>query len=252
MHLSDYHTHTPYSHGKGTVLENALVAKQKGFKELGITDHGFNHMAYGVLRKCLPDLKKDIQEATEKTGVKIYLGIEANIISFDGDVDIVPKDFDYVELLVVGFHNFVKSSFSGFFNFILGNILASKFNKFSKKRIEANTQAYVKAVHKYPIDIISHLNYVCKVNCYEVAKACAETNTYIELNGKRIHFSQQDIDDMLKTDVKFVVNSDAHTASRVGDFEICQKMIDMYKIPIERIANYNDLIIPKDKKGFKL
>ena len=57
---------------------------------------------------------------------------------------------------------------------------------------------------------------------------------------------------MLKTDVKFVIDSDAHSASRVGDFEICQKMIDMYHIPIERIANYNDLIIPKNKKGVKL
>lgn len=252
MHLTDYHTHTIYSHGKGTVLENAQAAKEKGFKEIAITDHGFNHMCYGVLRKCLPDLYADIIEAERETGLKVYLGIEANIISFDGDVDITPKDFEYVEFLVVGFHLFASTKIPSFFNFILGNIFSTKVNKWSKERIEKNTQAYVKAVHKYPIDIISHLGYYCKVNCYEVAKACAETNTYIELNGKRIHFSQQDIDDMLKTDVKFVIDSDAHSPSRVGDFEMCQKMIDMYNIPIERIANYNDVIIPKDKKGFKL
>ena len=152
--------------------------------------------------------------------------------------------------MVVGFHSLV--SCPSFFSFILSNILANANNKVSEERIRKNTEAYVKAVHKYPIDIISHLNYICKVNCYEVAKACAETNTYIELNGKRIHFTQQEVDDMLKTDVKFVIDSDAHSASRVGDFEICQKMIDMYHIPIERIANYNDLIIPKNKKGVKL
>lgn len=252
MHISDYHTHTPYSHGKGTVLENALVAKAKGFKELGITDHGFNHMAYGVLRKFLPDLKQEIIEVENQTGIKIYLGVEANIISFNGDVDITEKDFEYVELLVVGFHNFVRSDICSFFNFILGNIFCDAFNNFSEERIRKNTEAYIKAVHKYPIDIISHLNYICKVNCYEVAKACAETNTYIELNGKRVHFSQKDIDDMLKTDVKFVIDSDAHTAGRVGDFEICQKMIDMYNIPIERIANYSDVIVPKNKKGVRL
>ena len=64
MHLSDYHTHTQYSHGKDTVLDNALEAKAKGFKEIAITDHGFNHMAYGVLRKCLPELKNDINVLT--------------------------------------------------------------------------------------------------------------------------------------------------------------------------------------------
>ena len=34
---SDYHTHTPYSHGKNTVLENAKAAKAKNLKEIGIT-----------------------------------------------------------------------------------------------------------------------------------------------------------------------------------------------------------------------
>ena len=31
---SDYHTHTKYSHGKGTIIENAIVAKQKGLKKI--------------------------------------------------------------------------------------------------------------------------------------------------------------------------------------------------------------------------
>ena len=42
MYLTaDYHTHTPYSHGKNTVLENAVAAKAKGLKEIAITDHGY-------------------------------------------------------------------------------------------------------------------------------------------------------------------------------------------------------------------
>ena len=67
----DYHTHTTYSHGKGTVLENALAAKEKGLKEIAITDHGFEQMAFGIKRKKVPQLIKDCREATEKTGVKV-------------------------------------------------------------------------------------------------------------------------------------------------------------------------------------
>jgi len=47
---ADYHTHTPYSHGKGTVMENAARAKELGLKQIGITDHGFSHLAFGLMR----------------------------------------------------------------------------------------------------------------------------------------------------------------------------------------------------------
>ena len=36
----DYHTHTSYSHGRGTVGDMVLAAKDRGLKEVAITDHG--------------------------------------------------------------------------------------------------------------------------------------------------------------------------------------------------------------------
>ena len=47
----DYHTHTPFSHGKNTVDENAKRAKELGLKQIGISDHGFSHIAFGVRRR---------------------------------------------------------------------------------------------------------------------------------------------------------------------------------------------------------
>ena len=44
----DYHTHTPYSHGKNTVDENAAQAAANGLKEIAITDHGFRHVIYNL------------------------------------------------------------------------------------------------------------------------------------------------------------------------------------------------------------
>lgn len=70
--FGDYHTHTEYSrhhHGKGTILENASVAADKGIKQIAITDHGFNHPFFGVRRKDIPDVQEDILNAKEITGV---------------------------------------------------------------------------------------------------------------------------------------------------------------------------------------
>ena len=102
--FGDYHTHTKYSrrnHGKGTVLENASVAQDKGLKQIAITDHGFNHFAYGVRRRDIPAVKEDILNAREVTGVDILLGVEANLISDAGDVDVEEQDFEFLDILLM-------------------------------------------------------------------------------------------------------------------------------------------------------
>ena len=44
--LADYHTHTVYSHGKGSIEDNVKVAISKGIKKIGISDHGYKNVAY--------------------------------------------------------------------------------------------------------------------------------------------------------------------------------------------------------------
>lgn len=251
MIIADYHTHTVYSHGTGSVLENALVAKEKGLKEIAITDHGFSHMAFNLKREKLKDLRRDIDEAQAKTGVKIYLGVEANLMNYEGDVDVTAEDLKDIEVLVMGFHKGIKNGFKAFMGFSVGNVVADFFKVYTKKRVAKNTQSYIRALEKYPIDIISHLNLTCKVDVKKVAEACVKTNTYIEINCKRIHFTKAEVDAMLETDVKFVIDSDAHSPERVGEDSLGVKVASMYGIPTERIVNANELIKikAKDKDG---
>ena len=62
---ADYHTHTRYSHGSGTVADNAAAADRLGLKELAVTDHGFNHPAFGLKKRKMPHLLKDVAAANE-------------------------------------------------------------------------------------------------------------------------------------------------------------------------------------------
>lgn len=41
---ADYHTHTNYSHGKGTPEENVLAAIEKGLRRIAISEHAGAHL----------------------------------------------------------------------------------------------------------------------------------------------------------------------------------------------------------------
>ena len=46
--LYDYHTHTTYSHGTGSIADNVRAAHEKGLREIAITDHGAGNIAHGM------------------------------------------------------------------------------------------------------------------------------------------------------------------------------------------------------------
>ena len=56
----DHHTHTTYSHGKGSIADNVRVAAAKGLKSIAITDHGPGHMTYGLDRAKIPQMRAEI------------------------------------------------------------------------------------------------------------------------------------------------------------------------------------------------
>lgn len=248
--LADYHTHTKYSrknHGKGSIEENVRVAHEKGLAQVAITDHGFNQKLYGVRRKDIAQVKAEIEDAKEMYPIDILLGVEANLISSNGDIDIVPEDMENLDILLCGFHRLVKSTTKREqLKFVFKNIMCELFHHTSKKQKEKNTNAYINAMRKYDIDILTHLNHACKVDVEKVARVAKETNTLIELNGKRLGMSDKEILKCYEIGCKFVINSDAHSPKRVGDCHLGLEAALRLRIPDSAIVNYNQL--PKLKK----
>ena len=235
----DYHTHTPYSHGKNTVAENAGQAKALGLKQIGIADHGFSHVAFGVRRRQIAAYRAECQAAAQQFGIDVLVGIEGNIRGIDGKADLTEKDYENFDIYLCGKHVFIwYASFADMVRYGGGNFFADKFGKSSKKLIDYNTKAYINTIKNNPVDAITHLNFMCPANALEVAKCAADYGTYIELNSKKTHLTDEELNEIVaKTDARFIIDSDAHSKDRVGDKRLAEEQLARLNFPMERIDN---------------
>ena len=236
---ADYHTHTVFSHGKGTIYDNVKAAHIVGLREIGITDHGFSHPAFGLTKRKLPTMRTLCEKAEQEFGVKTYLGIESNVIGLDGKTDLTEKLYDRFDLFLAGFHKFVLFCPSAFFKLFTPNMITAylKKDKPSASLIKTNTKTFINVIKTRPVDVITHLNFFCFADAAEVAKAAADYGTYLELSSKKTHLSDEELYAVLKTGVRFLINSDAHTPDRVGDIALAEETLERVGFDKSRIDN---------------
>ena len=53
---------------------------------------------------------------------------------------------------------------------------------------------------------------------------------------------------MIENGVDFIVDSDAHSPGKVGDFSVPQTVVDRLHIPAERIANFDKKPVFRSRK----
>lgn len=252
---SDYHTHTVFSHGKGTIEENVNAAIEKGLKEIAISDHGFSHPFFGISKRKVPKMRKEIDRLNgESDGkIKVLLGIESNITGTDGSTDLKEKYYDEFDVFMAGLHKLIMYKFGSFFSLGLPDLAAATLHKkdVSESLRRRNTKTFINVIKNNPVDVITHLNFGCYADVKEVAKAAADYGTYLELNAKKVHMSDEELYEVLKTDVKFVIGSDAHTPDRVGEISLVEKMIKRLDFHTDRIMNVDGRLPEFRFKKFK-
>ena len=130
-YMIDLHTHTIASgHGYSTLKENIDYAKQKGIKVLGMSEHatalpGGPHPYFLQNYKCIP---------REHDGLQLLCGVEANIIDFDGTLDVDAETFHMMDYCIASMH--VPCVTPG--------------------TKEENTNAAIKAMHNPYVKILGH------------------------------------------------------------------------------------------------
>lgn len=236
---ADYHTHTRYSHGSGTVADNAAAADRLGLKELAVTDHGFNHPAFGLKKRKMPHLLKDVAAANENYGVKMLTGVESNIVSESGKTDLKPVMYDDFDVFLTGFHKFVISDFGDVFKLFLPNYLRDGLKmKAPRSLVERTTRTYINVIKNNPVDAITHMNFCVFADAVEVAKCAADYGTYIELNAKKTHLDDEELANIAaKTQARFIIGSDAHSPDRVGEISLVEKLLSRVSVDMSRIDN---------------
>ena len=235
---ADYHTHTPYSHGKGTVLENAMRAKELGLREIGITDHGFSHIVFGVRRKKVGALIRECREAESITGVRVYAGMENNIRGISGKCDFTEEDYRNFDLFLAGIHVYIHYDKFADWKLGWGSSIRGKLGiKPSASLVKYTTQAYLNAIKNNPIDVVTHVGFRCFCDPVEVAKCCRDYGTYFEISAKKKHLTDEQLEKVAGTGVRFVINSDAHSIDRIGDSALAEEQILRVGIPLSQIEN---------------
>ncbi len=233
--IYDHHTHTIYSHGKGDIVDNVKVARQKGIKEIAITDHGPGHHFYGLDKKKLPEMRKKIEELKIiYPDVKVLLGVEANIVTMGNFLDITVEELKDYDIVLAGYHYGVSHGH------VFDNYICSHFGfpSGSRQALEIlNTDMTIGALYENDIAILTHPGDKGPFNIKEIAKVCAETNTLIEINNKHKHLTVEEIKMIEKYDVKFVVSSDAHKPEDVGCVGKSLQRAREAGIDFSRIAN---------------
>jgi putative hydrolase len=235
----DYHTHTLYSHGKGSIEDNIRSAIDKGLKGIAITDHGPAHFFIGVKKNRLREIKEEILRLREKyPQFKILFGIEANIISIDGQIDVPENILKEMDIVLAGIHPIVRTAtWRDAYYIAFLNKLRGWFHFRLDELREINTRALIKAMERYPIDIISHPGHSVDIDTKELAKAAAYKGVALEINCNHKNMDPDFIKIALEEGATFSLGSDAHKPEEIGNFDHGLELIEKCGIPPKRIIN---------------
>ncbi len=214
----DTHTHTISSgHAYSTIIENARHAGEIGIEAIAMTDHGpamkgAASVLHFVNLGVIPDYIG---------GVRIFKGAEANILDFDGKLDIPDRILSRLEFVMASFHDLTIEPGSE----------------------EENTRGMISALRNPFVDAIAHPgNPVFPVDIDRVVRAAAECGKLIEINSGSSRVRKGSMENCVefarkcsKYGVGITCGTDAHMCFDIGRFGAVLEIIEEAQLPEELV-----------------
>ncbi len=218
----DLHTHTIGSgHAYSTLKENLEEAHAKGMELIALTEHGPQmpdapHLYYFGNMRVLP---------RKYLGVELLRGVEANILDFEGRLDVPDEYLKRLDIVLAGFHP----------------------GCFEPGTVEENTLAMINAMRHPLVDIIVHPgNPEYPIDPEKLVEASKELGVALEINNSSLgEGSRKGSLENCRLIAKFAaqkgsliaLGSDAHWAPLIGDFTKAVKLIEEVGLSLEQILN---------------
>lgn len=223
--LADMHTHTIASgHAYSTITENIKAASEKGLKLIATTDHtsgmpGGAHDFHFANLKSLPG---------EMEGVMLLRGAEANIIDYEGHLDISQELLSELDMAIASLH--------------------PPCIPFADA--ETVTKGLEKVMQNPYVSIIGHPGDSRYPLEYErVVKMAKETGTLLEVNNASLKPTsfrpgvRESLIELLTYckayDMPIVLGSDSHHISTIGSFEESIALLEELDFPERLVLNTN-------------
>jgi putative hydrolase len=215
----DTHTHTVASgHAYSTVYELAMGARQRHLKGFVVTDHGpslgTTHPYHFGNMRVLPERIR---------GLRVYRGIEANILDLDGSLDLDDEYLEQLDFVYAGLHEASMAAGS----------------------VEENTRALEAALRRPLVDAVSHPgNPRYPVDIRRVVIAARDNGKAIEINDSSFRIRKGSLDNCLQfgrlcaeLGCLVVCGSDAHYWSDVGRLDKTLKLLRDARVPRSLVIN---------------
>lgn len=253
MTIGDYHTHTSFCDGKNTAEEMLKAAIEKGLKYYGFSSHSHIkqdpnwNMSYTAQEEYIKEILYLKEKYKDK--ITVLLGCEYDLIS-ENDL----SKFDYV---IGSCHSIIKDG-----AYISVDHSEENLVKCVNKYYEGDFYAFVKdyyemitlAAQREEITFIGHFDIISKYNIgykyfdeddqryempmYKALSALVKAGKPFELNTKLVFYSNPTeplpsthkwLDAMSELGKPVLINSDAHTSSRItSNFEDAKKLVSKY------------------------
>lgn len=221
--LVDLHTHTIVSgHAYSTWSENVKCARKRGLQVLGISEHA--PMMPGSCGELYFTNFKVLPKYVGK--MRVLNGIEANILNFDGNIDVREPVLSKVDYIIASLHSPCIKAGS----------------------VAQNTSALIGAMRNPFVKIIGHpdddrypLDYE------EITQAATAEKVALELNNSSLNplstrvNGEKNIRNLLEKCIDnhtmIIMGTDSHFCNDVGRFKESYKILKELDFPREQIIN---------------
>ncbi|MFA5839181.1 MAG: phosphatase [Candidatus Margulisiibacteriota bacterium] len=220
--VADLHVHTVSSgHAYSTLEEYVAQAKKIGLEAIAITDHGpampggphyYHFSNMGMIPQYMD-------------GIRIFKGVEANIIDAEGKLDLFDEDLDKLDIVMVAMHPRCGYESEG---------------------EQRNTEVLIKALQNKRIKIIAHPgNPKYPINIETIVSVAKEKGVILEINNSSFVYSRPGSWDRclaVAKEVKrqnwmVILGTDTHISPMLGVFDKAIELVKQAGLSEEQIVN---------------